>query len=189
MKSPFYFIVKPKKEKRYNNTVDWEGFEFISNVSKEDFKFSNREAIVVECPNGYTGPIKKGDTLLVHHNVFKYQNDMKGREKNGKSFLRDNTFFLDDSQYYAYRTHESEDWNCLQDYCFVVPVEKKDYYIQKLSKEEPLTGVVKYSNESLTKLGVNKGDMVCFEPHSEYEFTVDGEKMYRMYTRNITMVI
>ena len=114
---------------------------------------------------------------------------MKGREKNGKSFLRDNTFFLDDSQYYAYRTHESEDWNCLQDYCFVVPVEKKDYYIQKLSKEEPLTGVVKYSNESLTKLGVNKGDMVCFEPHSEYEFTVDGEKMYRMYTRNITMVI
>ena len=47
----------------------------------------------------------------------------------------------------------------------------------------------KYSNESLTKLGVNKGDMVCFEPHSEYEFTVDGEKMYRMYTRNITMVI
>ncbi len=187
MKSPFYFIVTPKKNRRYNNTVDWGGLEFISNVSKEEFKFSNREAIVVECPNNYSGPIKKGDSLLVHHNVFKYFNDMKGREKSGKSFLRDNTFFLDDSQFYAYKDVNDEKWTCLGDYCFVTPIDKKDYYVDSLSKEEPLTGVIKYSNPNLEKLGVCEGNTVCFEPHSEYEFTINGEKMYRMYTRNITM--
>ena len=42
MKSPFYFIVKPYKNKRYNNTVDWGDITFITNTSKEDFRFSNR---------------------------------------------------------------------------------------------------------------------------------------------------
>ena len=63
MKSPFYFIVKPAKEKRYNNTVDFGDIEFITSTSKESVKFSNREAVVVETPAKYTGPIQKGDTL------------------------------------------------------------------------------------------------------------------------------
>ena len=92
MKSPFYFIVEPTKQRRYNNTIEWDGIEFISNSSKEEFKFSNREAVVIETPSGYTGTISKGDTVLVHHNVFKYYNDMKGREQSGRSFLKDNTF-------------------------------------------------------------------------------------------------
>ena len=189
MKSPFYFIVKPKNEERYNNTVDWGGLEFISNTSKEEVRFSNREAIVIECPSGYTGPIKKGDEMLVHHNVFKYFNDMKGREKSGKSFLKDNTFFVDDTQFFAYKNPQHSGWKCINDYCFVAPINKKDYYIDKLSKEEPLTGKVKYVNSRLVALGVNEGDTVCFEPHSEYEFNIEGEKLYRMYTRNITMVV
>jgi hypothetical protein len=33
--------------------------------------------------------------------------------------------------------------------------------------------------------GVFDGDMVAFTPDSEYEFLVNGEKLYRMFTRNI----
>jgi hypothetical protein len=189
MKSPFYFIIEPKKKRRYDNTVDWGGIEFIANTSKEDFKFSNREGEVVETPLGYDGPIQSGDSLLVHHNVFKYYNDMKGKERSGKSFLKDHTFFVDDTQFFAYKNSQDSSWKCIKDYCFIKPVASKEYYIDKNTSEEPLMGEVKYTNSQLLALGVKEGDKVCFEPESEYEFKVDGEKLYRMYTRNITMIL
>jgi hypothetical protein len=49
-------------------------------------------------------------------------------------------------------------------------------------------GLIKYSNENLNKKGVNKGDKVSFQPDSEYEYNVDGEKLYRMFTKNITLI-
>ena len=137
MKSPFFFIVTPSKGKRYNNTKEIGGIEFITSTSEEDHKFSNREGIVMEVPLGYNGPIKKGYKLLVHHNVFKFYNDIKGARKS----------------------------------------------------EEPLVGLVKFPNKYLISKGVNKGDKVCFQPDSEYEFEVDGEKLYRMYDHQITMVL
>ena len=95
MKSPFYFIVKPKENKRYVNTKNISGVDLVTSTSEENHKASNREGIVVSTPIGYTGKIKEGDTLLVHHNVFKYYNDMKGRQKSGKSFFKDNLFFIE----------------------------------------------------------------------------------------------
>ena len=85
MKSPFYFSVKPYNGKRYDNTKRIGDIDFIVSSSKEDHTVSNRYASVQETPINYTGEIQPGDILLVHHNVFKYYNDMKGREKSGKS--------------------------------------------------------------------------------------------------------
>ena len=48
---------------------------------------------------------------------------------------------------------------------------------------------MKFINNQLEKLGVKVGDEISFTPDSEYEFNVDGEKLYRMYTENITMVL
>ena len=53
-------------------------------------------------PLGYEGPIGVGDTLLVHHNVFKFYNDMKGRRQSGRSFLKDDLFLVDFDQFYMY---------------------------------------------------------------------------------------
>ena len=55
--------------------------------------------------------------------------------------------------------------------------------------EEPLIGIVKYINQELLDLGVKVGDEISFQPESEYEFTIEGEKLYRMFTNNITMII
>ena len=86
MQSPFYFIVKPMNGKRYDNTKNIGGIDFIVSTSEEDHKFSNRFAEVVEVPLGYKGPIQSGDTLLVHHNAFKFYNDVRvGKE--WKEFL------------------------------------------------------------------------------------------------------
>ena len=103
MKSPFYFIVKPLKGRRYDNTREIGGIEFVVSTSEEDHKFSNRYAEVIELPIGYTGGVKVGDTLLVHHNVFKFYNDMKGRQRSGRSFFKDDLFFIDSEQFFMYK--------------------------------------------------------------------------------------
>ena len=61
--------------------------------------------------------------------------------------------------------------------------------LNKTGKEDPLIGRMKFINNQLEKLGVKVGDEISFTPDSEYEFNVDGEKLYRMYTENITMVL
>ena len=186
MKSPREFIVHPKDNKRYNNTKDIGGVDFIISSSEEDHRFSNREATVVETPIGYKGPVQQGDTLLVHHNVFKYYNDMYGRQKSGKSFLKDDLFFIDNEQFYRYKNKDT--WKCHDRYCFIKPiVAEKKGSLEKYCKYEPLMGIAKYLNEYLKIKGVKEGDTVCFTPHSEYEFTVDDEVLYRVYDHQVTV--
>ena len=185
MKSPFNFIAKPKKGKRYDNTKDIAGVEFILSTSEEDYKFSNRYAEVVELPLGYTGPIEIGDTLLVHHNAFKFYNDMRGRQKSGRSFFKDDLFFIEMDQFFMYKKEDK--WFAYDRYCFVKPIPATESFINKPFKEEPLMGRMVYPNDYLLSQGINSGDLVCFAPDSEYEFNVDGEKMYRMYDHQITV--
>lgn len=185
MRSPFYFIVKPMNGKRYNNTKDIGGIDLIVSTSEEDHKFSNRYGEVVELPLGYKGPIQQGDMLLVHHNAFKFYNDMKGRQKSGKSFFKDDLFFIETEQFYLYKNEGK--WKTYDRYCFVKPVPITESYIKKPFSNEPLMGIMKYPNEYLLSRGIRSGDMVCFTPDSEYEFIVDEETLYRIYDHQITI--
>jgi hypothetical protein len=185
MQSPFYFIVKPNKGKRYDNTKQIAGIEFIVSTSEEDYKFANRLAEVIQVPLGYKGPIQIGDTLLVHHNAFKFYNDMKGRQKSGKSFFRDDLFFIETEQFFLYK--QNNQWKSYDRYCFVKPIPATESYIKKPFSEEPLMAEMKYPNEYLLSQGIKQGDLVCFAPDSEYEFTIDDEKLYRMYDHQITI--
>jgi hypothetical protein len=185
MQSPFYFIVKPNKGKRYDNTKQIAGIEFIVSTSEEDYKFANRLAEVIQVPLCYKGPIQIGDTLLVHHNAFKFYNDMKGRQKSGKSFFRDDLFFIETEQFFLYK--QNNQWKSYDRYCFVKPIPATESYIKKPFSEEPLMAEMKYPNEYLLSQGIKQGDLVCFAPDSEYEFTIDDEKLYRMYDHQITI--
>lgn len=185
MKSPFYFVVRPTNGRRYDNIKKIGSIDFITSTSQEDHTATNRFAEVVSVPNNYTGDISVGDTLLVHHNTFKIYYDMKGQERSGTSFLKDDLFFVDEDQYFMYN-HNNE-WRTHSKYCFIKPVKTRESYISKGGVYEPLIGVVKYSNDELRDLGVVEGDEVSFEPDSEYEFNIDGEKLYRMFTKNITI--
>tara|TARA_R100000773_G_C4218386_1_gene116864 strand:- start:1528 stop:2091 length:564 start_codon:yes stop_codon:yes gene_type:complete len=185
LRSPNQFIVKPLQGKRYDNTKSVGGIDLIVSVSEEDHKFSNRYAQVLEVPLSYDGEIKKGDILLVHHNVFKFYNDMKGRRQSGKSFLKDDIFLIDPDQFYMYKNKNG--WNTHDRYCFVKPAPVEDSYIFKPFSEEPLVGIIKYPNKYLKDKGLKAGDKVSYKPESEYEFVVDGEKLYRMYDHQITL--
>jgi|TARA_R110000796_G_C14429692_1_gene420985 hypothetical protein len=185
MKSPFNFIVRPIEGKRYTNTKTIGGMEFIVNTSEEEHKFSNRQATVVETPVGYKGPIQVGDTLLVHHNVFKFYNDMKGRRQSGKSFFKEDLFFVDNDQFYLYKRDGL--WNSHDRFCFVKPIEVLDSFLKKSYKYEPLMGEVVYPNQYLKSNNVFSGDKVCFTPDSEYEFIIDDETLYRVFDHQVTI--
>lgn len=187
MQSPFDFIVKPVNGKRYDNTKQVGGIELIVSTSEEDYRFSNRYAEVIEVPLRYKGPIQKGDTLLVHHNAFKFYNDMKGRQRSGRSFFRDDVFFIEPDQFFMYKRDGK--WYPYDRYCFVRPVAAIDSYIKKPFTNEPLMGEMVYPNEYLISKGVKAGDKVCFKPDSEYEFKVDDETLYRIFDHQITIVL
>ena len=72
---------------------------------------------------------------------------------------------------------------------FCKPIKTEESLILKNTKYEPLVGYIKYSNKQLEKKGIKEGDKIIFRPESEYEFNVDDELLYRMFTDNITTVI
>ena len=196
MQSPYSFIVTPLANttvlgdiefRRYSNIKKIGDTDFITSTSEEDHKSSNRFATVIETPINYTGEIKKGDTLVVHHNVFKFYNDMYGRRKSGKSHLRENLFLVDPDQFFLYKRNDK--WKGYDKYCFIKPSEIKDSFLNKRGSNEPLVGVIKYINKELEELGLKVGDEISYQPDSEYEFIIDEEVLYRMRTDNITMVL
>ena len=181
MKSPHYFIVTPANGQRY--TTERKGL--IISSSKEDHLASTREAIVLETPYDYDGPIQKGDIVIVHHNVFKYYYDMRGKEKSSWNHFRDDLFMVDDV--YAYKRGEGR-WRGVGRYVFVAPVKNgRENTIITSDLEKPLIGEIRYINQELEDKGLEVGDLITFEPESEYPFHIDGEKIYRMYTKNITI--
>ena len=122
---------------------------------------------------------------MVHHNVFKYYNDIYGRQKSGRSWIIDDLFLVDDYQFYMYK--QDGQWYSHDKYCFIKPSEKKDCFIKKSGSIEPLVGTIKYINKELEELGLRVGDEVSYQPNSEYEFIIDDEVLYRMFTSNITL--
>ena len=71
MQSPSQFIVKPLGGRTYDNIRTYGDKEFIISSSQEDHTVTNRFAEVVSVPLNYGGEIVSGDTLVVHHNVFR----------------------------------------------------------------------------------------------------------------------
>jgi len=185
MKSPFNFLVKPLDGKRYNNTTKVGDKEVYLTTSFEDARSTQRHAVVVSTPIGYEGNIKPGAVVLVHHNTFRKLISMSGDIKSTASHIFENLFMVSPDHVFLYKNESDKDWAAEDNFVFVRPIDNKSKYSQK--KHEKLWGEVVYSNDSLSKLGVNKGDVICHEPECEYEFDVDGEVLYRMFTRNICL--
>ena len=48
-------------------------------------------------------------------------------------------------------------------------------------------GVLKKIDKTLLEFGLKEGDLVGFTPISTYEFIIDGERLYRVLTSQITI--
>ena len=185
MKSPYFFLIKPKGGE-YNNEIEIAGEKIIINSTVENHSHVNRFAEVIQCPYTYKGNIKPGDTLIVHHNIFRIYYDMRGRPRKSPNYFKNGIYFIDAYQFYLY--HDCEQWNSVGEYCFVKPIEIENSYLYEEGVETN-TGIIKYSNNTLNKLGVKKGDKVNFTKDSEYEFEINNEKLYRMRAIDICTVL
>jgi hypothetical protein len=176
MKSVYNFVVTPVKS-RYNNTKDIEGKELIVNTEIFNHQYVSREAIVKAIPTVGDTDIKVGDKVVVHHNVFRRWHNQHGVEKNSRSYVDEQTYLVQPDQIFLYKNTE---WQAQKGYCFVAPVKSTDKY--SVDKEKPLVGIVKHTDGT-----VNKGDLIGFRPSSEYEFIIDGQKLYRLLSNFITI--
>jgi hypothetical protein len=182
MNGLYYFIVKPVKS-RYNNVKKIGKQELITNTENFTHKNVNRNAIVLSTPKGIKTDIKVGDEVLVHHNIFRRWKDVRGVEQDSKSYFKEDQYFVQQDQLYLYKT--DGEWKSVDDYCFIKPIKSLDDY--SLEKEQPLIGVLKYTNNHDYLTGLNVGDLVGFTPRSEYEFIIDNERLYRVLTKAITI--
>ncbi len=178
MQSIFNFIIKPKQE-RYDNKKYIDGKELILNSELADHRYVSRVGIVTALPKSEKTEIKVGDEVIVHHNVFRRFHDAKGIEKNSRSYWKENKYFVTADQIFLYKRNNI--WYAPKDYCFIKPIKSNNI----IEKEIPLRGIVKYLNKNFNKIKVN--DLVGFMPSGEYEFIVDGERLYRVLTKFITI--
>lgn len=182
MRSIFNFIIAPKKD-RYNNKKSIGNKELILNTEISDHRYISRNGVVLETPVEIKTDIKKGDEVILHHNVFRRWYDVRGKEKNSSSFLSEDKYFVDVDQIFLYKRNKQ--WQAPKGYCFVKPIESIDKF--DTNPERPLIGIIKFVDKELQKNGINKNDLVGFTPNSEYEFVVDGERMYRVLTNSISI--
>jgi len=180
MQSLFNFIVKPKNG-RYDNKKYIDGQELLLNTEISDHQYISRIGIVTAIPKSENTKIQVGDEVIVHHNVFRRWYDQHGKEKNTRSFYKEDKYFVTPDQIFLYKNNNK--WHSPYDYCFIKPIISND--ILSNEKEIPFRGVVKYINKNIDDIKID--DLVGFRPGSEYEFIIDGERLYRVLTKFITI--
>ena len=177
MKSVYNFVVTPKGE-RYNNTKKLDGGELILNTDIFQHHYVNREATVISTPIIGDTDIKPGDTIIVHHNVFRRWHNQHGVEKNSRSYFNESTYFITPDQIFLYK--RDKEWITPKGYGFIKPLKAKNPL--NVDLEKPLQGIVKYTDGT-----IEVNSLVGFTPNSEYEFIVDGERLYRVLSKFITI--
>ena len=179
MQSVFDFIIKPKN-KRYNNTKKVGDSELLLNSEISDHKYVSRNGIVLNIPKETETEIKIGDEVIVHHNIFRRWYDVRGIEQNGRAYYKEDMYFVKPDQIFLYKRNNK--WFAPKGYCFIKPIESNNILLEK---EIPYRGIIKYVDKQLKD--IQKEDLVGFTPSSEYEFIVDGERLYRVLTNSISI--
>lgn len=182
MQGLYYFVVKPVNS-RYNNIKKIGDKSLITNTENFTHQNVNRNAIVLSTPKGFDTNISIGDEIIVHHNVFRRWKDIRGVEQNSKGYFDEDKYFVQLDQIYLYKNNNT--WKSVDEYCFVKPIHATDNF--SIEKEQPLVGVLKYTNNHEYLNNLKPGDLVGFVPRSEYEFIVNDERLYRVQTSAITI--
>ena len=173
MKAYKDFIISPIGD-RYNNSKKIGDKELILNTEIFNHQYVNRLARVIATPLLFQSPINVGDEVVVHHNVFRRWHDVKGRERNSRSYWKEDKYLITEDQIFLYNN------KAMPGYSFIKPIKSTSKF--NMDNEKPLIGVVKYSDGTF-----NKEELVGFIPGSEYEFVINEERLYRVMNKFITI--
>ena len=170
------YVISPIGD-RYNNSIRVNNKELILNTEIFNHQYINRHAKIIATPLLFQSPLNVGDEVIVHHNVFRRWHDVKGKERNSRSYWKEDKYIISEDQIFLYK---KDNWVAMPGYSFVKPLKSINNY--NIEDERPLMGIVKYSDGSR-----NKEELVGFTPNSEYEFVVNGERLYRVLNKFITI--
>tara|TARA_B110000977_G_scaffold193743_1_gene269174 strand:- start:56 stop:646 length:591 start_codon:yes stop_codon:yes gene_type:complete len=177
MKSVFDFIVSPKTG-RSTSSSKIGNKELLLNTELQNHNYVSRLGTIISTPLIESIEVIKGDEVIVHHNVFRRFYDVRGKEKNSKSYYEKNKYFVQPDQIYAYK--RDGEWKATKGFCFVKPIKEDKMFSTDF--EKPGKGIIKYSDGSLEKEIV-----VSFTEGMEYEFFIEKERLYRVPTNQITI--
>ena len=177
MRSVYNYVVKPKGG-RYNNSKKVGDKDLILNTEIFNHQYINRQATIISTPIISNTDIEVGDDVIVHHNVFRRWHNQHGQEKNSRSYFKEDTYIISQDQIFLYKTFWQ--WKTIPGFCWVKPI--KNFNKLDVNQEQPLMGIIEYADK-----GFNKGDLVGFTPNSEYEFVINGQKLYRVLSKFITI--
>jgi hypothetical protein len=180
MNSIYDFIITPKN-KRYNNEKKLGDKSIVLNTSIEDHKLVSKQAIIISVPLAFKTILKPGDEIMVHHNIFRRWYDVRGNERNSGQYFKEDLYFCKPDQLYLYK--KDQKWFAIGDRCFIKPIKNNDHLSMDL--EQKYIGILKISNSSLEALGISPGDLVGFKKGREWEFIVDGQRLYCMKSNDI----
>jgi len=175
MRSIHDFIVKPKSG-RSSSSVQVNGNELLLNTELQNHNYVSRHGIVLATPLLGKTNIEEGNEVILHHNVFRRFYDVRGNEKNSKSYFQEDKYFAQPDQIYAYKSNGK--WKSEKGFCFIKPIKEDKMFSTDF--EKPGLGIVKYTDGS-----IDKGTLVSFKVGMEYEFFIEKERLYRVPTNQI----
>ena len=71
------------------------------------------------------------------------------------------------------------------DRCFVMPIKDKSSITVDL--EQKCIGILKIGNNALEAQDINPGDLIGYKPGREWEFVIDGKRIYCMESNDIVI--
>ena len=177
MQSVFNYLVSPKGN-RTVGSKEIEGQTLLLNTDLQNHSYTNRIGTILNLPLVGNEELKEGDDVIVHHNVFRRFRDVRGNEKDSKNYLSEDVYTIQADQIYAFK--RNGEWKALKGFCFVKPIKEDKMF--SVDFEKPLIGIVKLGNDE-----IEKESLVGFKPNSEYEFVIEGQRLYRVPTNSITI--
>ena len=117
MKPLYEYVIRPAGQ-RYNNSIKVDGDKsLIVNTEIFNHGYINRKAVVVSIPVNNIHKLQEGQEVIVHHNIFRRWHNVKGIEKNSKSYFNEDTYIVQPDQIFLYKKFWQ--WHSPKGFCWV----------------------------------------------------------------------
>lgn len=169
MKSPIFFIVKPKGDSQYvTNNEEC----LIRNTSIEHAQDVNRIGVVHAVPTQFKTVVNIGDEIVLHHNTFRITFNQRGLPVHSNNYITDNLYFVYPEMVYMVMKPNGEKIS-LDPFIFIEPLIEDGEEVKNI-------GTIKYGNKFTSKNNILVGDKVVLKDYSNYEFNFNSERLYRV---------
>jgi co-chaperonin GroES (HSP10) len=205
-----YFLVQV--EKAYDDTIEFNGREIFLDIKFDPYRFARQYGVVYETPRwlpkGLEFDVKKGDKIYFHHLITAAKGgvtiDKKFSNESGQDYKsanlvdwveEENVYKVHWQQIYA-RVRKGKlkmlhHWNFVKQ-----KVESEDniktksgIFFKPEVEDITLHGTIVHMNDWLKNQGVKTGDEIVFSENSEYDMTIEGEKLLRMRNEDILALV